>query len=135
MAKSNGHKKVDQKTPTVAVGTLVAQPNGGSLLVGNPGNKGGTGRPATVVRERARESFYKLIPTLEAIADGTLKQKIKFGEATAEADAAFSDRISAIDKLGRYGLGAEGGTIAAAQLETPDGYTFSLVIGERASDD
>jgi hypothetical protein len=40
---------------------------------------------------RARDSFYDRIPILEAIADN-------------EKDTSNEQRISAIDKLGKYGL-------------------------------
>ncbi len=66
--------------------------NGGLLRSGNPGNVGGTGRPASLVRLRCRGSFDQRIPVLESIAD--------------DRAASASDRIAAVDKLGKYGLDA-----------------------------
>ncbi len=36
---------------------------------GKPGNRGGTGRPPSVIRERCRGSFEDRIAVLEEIAD------------------------------------------------------------------
>lgn len=71
--------------------TLVPQPKGGALLAGGkPGNAGGSGRPPSIVRDRARSSFYDRIPMLEKIAD--------------QPGVEPRDRIRAIDTLGKYGL-------------------------------
>lgn len=63
--------------------------NGGQLLVGNPGNKGGTGKPKSEVRERCVGSFDERIPILEQIAN--------------DVNANPADRLKAIDLLGKYG--------------------------------
>ena len=60
---------------------------------GTPGNKGGTGRPPSKVRERCRDSFEERLPFLEGIVDDE-------GEKT-------SDRIKAHELLGRFGGVAE----------------------------
>lgn len=65
--------------------------HGGRLLTGNPGNKGGTGRPPDAIRATCRDSFDTRIATLEQIADDT------------NADPAL--RIRAIEALAKYGLG------------------------------
>ncbi len=67
---------------------LIPQKHGGALLAGGvPGNRGG--RPRSVVREAASLAFDERIPALAAIAD--------------DASAKDSDRIRAIDTLGRHG--------------------------------
>ena len=112
-------KKLATKLPT-----LIPQPNGrGALLSGGiPGHKGGSGRPPDIVRKRCRESFDKLIPILERIATDKLPK-------TSEKPR-VRDRIMAIDTLGKHGFGGDT-KIVAAQAESPDGYTFTLVLGER----
>lgn len=73
---------------STAVGP-VRQANG-QLVGGNPGNRGGTGRPPSVVRAAARARFDELLPMLSEIAKkkGTLAR----------------DRIRAADVLGKYGM-------------------------------
>jgi len=73
-------------------GELVPQAHGGALRNGSkPGESSpGIGRPSSAVREHCRGSFEERIPVLEAIADGG-------------HDATNSDRIRAIDLLGKYG--------------------------------
>lgn len=63
------------------------------LNVGNPGNKGGTGRPPSAVRKACLLAFDKRIKVLEQIAD----------DKTQDAKT----RIDAIEKLGKYGLGTK----------------------------
>jgi len=65
--------------------------NGGTLRVGNPGNKGGPGRPPSKIREIARDEWAALIPMLRRVA--------------RSAKEATSDRLRAADQLGKYGLG------------------------------
>ena len=43
--------------------------NGNPLKVGNPGNKGGTGRPKSAIRASCAESFDVRIRVAEEIAD------------------------------------------------------------------
>lgn len=64
---------------------------GGFLQVGNPGNKGGMGQPASYIRARCREAFAQRIGFLERLADGKIKR------------AATVDRVRAMDMLGKYG--------------------------------
>ncbi len=44
--------------------------NGGRLLAGNPGNKGGTGRPKSSIRAIAKKALRQRIGHLSAFADG-----------------------------------------------------------------
>jgi hypothetical protein len=69
------------------------QPNGRGALNagGTPGNRGGTGRPPSIIRERLRGSFEQRVKILESIAD--------------DDEAPPSDRMKAIDILAKYGLG------------------------------
>ena len=70
----------------------VPQKHGGALLAGGqPGNRGGLGRPPSALRERLRGSLEERVAVLEEIAD--------------DPDALDRDRIKAVDVLGKYGLG------------------------------
>lgn len=100
------------KTPV-----LIPQPNGGALLSGGkPGNKGG-GRVREYVEERAAELL-----TDKQVWDVQLA-RAKCG------DGRVIDRALEI-----HGITKTGG-FAAAQLETPDGFKFSLILGERDGPD
>ena len=70
---------------------LVPQQHGGALRVGNPGNRGGPGRPPSALRARLRGSLDERVGVLEQIAD--------------DESASHRDRIKAVDVLARYGLG------------------------------
>ena len=118
LAKSNGRKRV-QPLNTVAVGTLVPQSHGGALRNGGSGATGGS--LPKVVREALLKSGYNRLPILEQIAD--------------DPDVKPEVRMGAVFGMLKTGLGTEGTSIAAAQVETPEGYKFSLVIGERGDTD
>jgi hypothetical protein len=62
--------------------------NGGKLRKGNPGNKGGTGRPPAEIRQRCADGFDRHIATAEAILNSP--------------DASNTDKIRALDVLGKY---------------------------------
>ena len=63
--------------------------NGGHFITGNPGNKGGTGRPKNEIREACAESFDQAKQVaLDIIAKGT---------------ATDADKLRALDILGKYG--------------------------------
>ena len=86
--KSPPRKQKPSKTTALA---KRPQPHGGALNAGGtPGNRGGPGRPAEIVKARARNSFYVRIPVLEKVADDPRSKP--------------RDRINAVDKLGKYGL-------------------------------
>jgi len=72
------------------VGELVPQEHGGALRNGGP-SKGGTGRPASEIRSQCRGSFANRIHVAEQIADS--------------AKASESDKLRALDLLGKYGVG------------------------------
>ena len=57
------------------------------LNVGNPGNKGGPGRPKSEIRARCAAAFDARIPILEKIADND----------------EHHEQSKAIDMLGKYG--------------------------------
>jgi hypothetical protein len=92
---------------------MVPQPHGGALKVGNPGNRGGTGRPPSEIRQRLRGAFEDRIPILEDIADS----------ATASA----SDRMKAVDLMAKYGLGKE---VSAEDVRMKLGETLDLLRRE-----
>ncbi len=105
-------RKTSAKTPaTKPKPELLPQPHGGALRGGGkPGNRGGTGRPPSVIRERCRGSFEDRIVVLEEIADNP--------------KASASDRIRALDLLGKYGLGIQ------QQHSGPDGGVIPLGVVE-----
>lgn len=90
---SANRNKAHQTAAKSAV-ALRAQPHGGALLPGGqPGNRGGSGRPPSAVRLRCLDSFEARITVAEEIADNS-------GERPR-------DRLAALDLLARYaGLGA-----------------------------
>ena len=70
----------------------IQQPHGGALLAGGqPGNRGGLGKPPSALRERLRGSLDERVVVLEQIAD--------------DESATHRDRIRAVDILAKYGLG------------------------------
>ena len=74
-------------------GELVPQPHGGAIRRGGkPGHRPGPGRPPSEIRERVRGSFAERVAILESIID--------------DPSALNSDRIRALDLLGKYGIGA-----------------------------
>jgi hypothetical protein len=77
---SNVEKSVDK---TVQPGN-----NGGTLRRGNPGNKGGSGRPPAEIRQRCADGFYRHISKAEQILNAK--------------DASNADKIRALDVLGKY---------------------------------
>lgn len=81
--------------------------NGGTLNSGNPGNRGGSGTVPSILRDQLRGSFAQRIGTLEKIADGEVVAKVKVENSETEmlVSADVSDRLKAIDMLGKYGLG------------------------------
>lgn len=95
----NGQKKIAKNIATMPGG------NGGTLQRGNFGNRGGTGRPPSLVRQVCRGAFANRIATLRQIADGEVPE------------ASVVDRLKAIDLLGKYGLGT---TITETDTEGRD---------------
>lgn len=68
---------------------MIPQAHGGSLRRGGT-NRGGSGRPPSAIREIALRGFEKALPILAKIAHN--------------ANANDTDKIRAIDVLGKYGL-------------------------------
>lgn len=70
--------------------------------------RGHVGAPSSQVKAASRLAFAERIPTLCAIADGTLRYKTRYvtraGQVVeVEHEPSLDDRIKAIDKLGKYG--------------------------------
>ena len=89
-------------------GGMVAQEHGGALKSGGtPGNKGGTGRPPSAIREHCRGSFAERVKVLETIADGEVIEKMLVegsdGEIEVMKSARVTDRLKAIELLAKYG--------------------------------
>ncbi len=71
-------------------GSMRPQPHGGMLRTGGT-NRGGPGRPPSLISQRCRGSFEECITVLEQIADGELGARTR-------------DRIRAVELLGKYGM-------------------------------
>lgn len=93
---------------------LEPQAHGGVLRRGGT-NKGGTGRPSSVIQKRCQGSFKKRIPILEDIADGKV------------AGALVSDRMKAVDLLGKYA----GLQKVEHEHSGPDGGPIPVDLGAR----
>lgn len=112
---------------------LIAQPHGGALQVGNPGNKGG-GRPRSHVRDDLLGTFDSAArPFLESVVRGDIVSKIRIPVVSAakhltcgkcgatglqissgvpadveveiQASATVSQRIDVAELMARYGVG------------------------------
>lgn len=118
-SKANGHKALALLS-TVPVGALVAQPHGGALR--NGGSNTGGGSLPKVVRELSLRAFKKVgLATLVQVAT----------DKTVDPTA----RITAAASLGKFGFGSESGAQqGSASIETPDGFKFSLTLGEREAE-
>lgn len=94
-------------------GALVAQPHGGALRRGNPGNKGGRGYP-NELRRRLTESFIDRVDFAERIIDGeegTQTVTASCGQCGSSVrvevpGARVGDRLRAWELLGKFGPGA-----------------------------
>ena len=83
--------------------------NGGSLKTGNPGNKGGGQKSAAFLERCAR------------VAE----------DERLWAEAREKDPNKVLWTAAAYVHGVPKGTMIGAQLETPEGYRFTLILGER----
>lgn len=83
--------KSPPKTPPLA-----SPEHGNGLLYrgGLPGNRGGTGRPPSAIREAMRAGLEAALPYLLQVVNGEIE----------------GDRLRAIDLLARYGLGRHDAT-------------------------
>jgi hypothetical protein len=79
-----------KNTVTDSVLKVMPGRNGGTLKKGNWGNKGGTGRPPEKLREACRQILEEF--GFDAIVD-----------VFKADDSTHADKLSAFDKLGRYG--------------------------------
>ena len=78
------------KKSGVKSGELVKQAHGGALRNGSEkGNTPGTGRPPSKIRELCRSDFAETAPVLKEIA--------------LDKDERATDRVKAIEALGKYG--------------------------------
>ena len=90
--------------------------NGGTLKVGNEGNKGGLGRPPNEVRAMARENGYRFLGLIE-------KRLLKLEQLAAEGKELPWSQVKELADLNlKYGLGERtehmfpGGMPFAAEL-------------------
>lgn len=88
---------------------LIPQPHGGALKPGGTkGNKGGPGRPPSLIRAKCRGAFARRIKLLAEIAEGEALEVVRDAtgrETTMRKSASVADRLKALDLLGKYGLG------------------------------
>jgi hypothetical protein len=115
-----------RKSTAKSTGTTPAkipQPHGGALNAGGtPGNVGGTGRPASVIRDRLRGSFDDRIAFLEKVTDGAVESTV-------------ADRLKAIDMLARYGLGVKDETtvrVVDPEVRARVRWMFDVVRGRES---
>lgn len=125
MGTRRAKKKAKAKSPGKTPGALVVPSHGGGLIRNGslPGNTPGTGRPPSVLREKLRGSFEDRMNVAEDIADGRFVPNMPPAAAAAAlalgggdagtnaimAEYAASDRLKALDLLGKYGLGTTQG--------------------------
>lgn len=112
--------------PSTPVAPLAPQPHGGALRIGNPGNKGGTGRPASVIREALRYDFEKRRRKLREIADNK-PVRDKDGKL-GDRPYSTADQLKALDLMAKYGMGQP------VEVGGPDGTPFTIAV-RRAADD
>lgn len=107
------------------------QPHGGTLQVGNPGNRGGPGTTTPQIRARCRGSFLQRIPILEQIADGTLQCEVMTKDGPVMIGPSHSDVRAAIDTLGKYGglqvIAVEAEPVALESGEVLMGRVLALI--------
>lgn len=111
---------------------VVPQAHGGALQRGNPGNRGGPGRPRNLVRAELLESYDRRKAFLADVIDGKVMQRLKFPilelarhvecrncgevqlqakdksvleEIEIEVSASTKDRIAAAEHLAKYSMG------------------------------
>lgn len=89
MSESESTGKSTALGSRAKVGEPMPQAHGGVLRRGGT-NKGGTGRPPSEIRASCRERFDKLVPKLGRIASAKTSKD--------------SDKIKAIEVLGRFGM-------------------------------
>jgi hypothetical protein len=100
--------ETSRKTSQPDAGAKLRKPATGKGYLrsgGKPGNKGGTGRPKSEVREACLRSFEERIPLLGAIADDPNAHPIA--------------RIKALEALAKYGLGTKDELEVRAELRQP----------------
>jgi hypothetical protein len=74
--------------------------NGGTLNVGNPGNKGSTGRPTNEMRNRLKEAHWKCLDLIDEELKRLTDQQNK-GEPVLDAI------LDVANHVGKYGLGTK----------------------------
>lgn len=89
---------------------LIAQPHGGALLEGGlAGNRGGTGRPPSALRQLCRDALGHRLSLLEEILDGAVVKKCPCCDHEFQLVVRPADRLRALELLAKYGLGPAGG--------------------------
>lgn len=96
-------KKTDRKSALKDAPLRTPSHGNGQLRVGNPGNKGGTGRPLNAVRALCLEGFTKAVPNLVRIA---VNEPVPVGEKLVQFSK-DADSISAASVLGRFAAPAQ----------------------------
>ena len=98
-------------TATKTAGELIPQAHGGALLAGGkPGNKGGPGRPRSLIRERLSGVLDEHgVNTLTEILTAPRETVVTCSECGSETKvrppSSDADRIRATDVAGKYGVG------------------------------
>jgi hypothetical protein len=130
---SDGENSVENSGPT--------RDADGKIRGGNPGNKGGkkgrSGRPPGVIRQACAKAFDKRIKYLMAVVDGETGDYLAHKDGQPVLDdqgrpvrcgAEVSDRLKAMDLLGKYGA------LQKIETETRDTTLEDLLREAAASD-
>lgn len=121
--KAPAKKSTVKSSERVPFGALVPQPHGGALRNGGT-NKGGTGRPKEIVRERMLAlGVEKGIPFLSDVLDGKVRMQLVGVCASCKAEtymddswkeeleaavkASIDQRLKAVEQTWKYGLGTQ----------------------------
>jgi hypothetical protein len=90
-ARQEREENTDEKTGS----RVVPMPHGGAVRTGgNPGNKGGTGRPPNEIRARMREGLSAALD----LVDKMMEEPDQLSPA---------QKLQMVDLLARYGIGAK----------------------------
>ena len=89
---------------------LIPQKHGGALRVGNPGNKGGPGRPRSIIREKLSGVMDEHgVGVLEEILTAPRKVTVtcdKCGQQQkVKPPSSDADRLRGVDIAGKYSIG------------------------------
>lgn len=120
--------------PAVEAGGMRQGANGGQLQTGNPGNKGGSGRPSNLARELSMAGYLENLPRLIRIAAGTETRTALDSEGReVQVQPTLKESIDAMKEMGNRAIGSK---VEVEAPSSPLAVTFTvgpLVAAERAN--